>query len=339
MSDNLLEVRDLQIAYTVGNKELEAVSGANFDIPRGRIVGLVGESGCGKSTMARSITRVLADNARISGGRMLFDGTDLVSLTPRRMNQLRWREIAFVPQSAMNSLDPVYTVAYQLAEVLKGRGGLRGRQVRERSQQLFEMVGIDPARLSDFPHQFSGGMRQRVAIALALALDPKLIIADEPVTALDVIVQRQILDQFIELQRRLNLSLILVTHDVSVVAYACDRTIVMYAGKVVESGDTRDLIGQPAHPYTMGLKNAFPDVKHENVDVLSSIKGSPPSLLDPPVGCRFADRCPFVVPLCREQDPPLTEVSAGHFAACHRSAEASRLRLEAATHETWLETA
>lgn len=339
MTEPLLSVRNLSIAYRVGAKDVIAVSGASFDVPQGSIVGVVGESGCGKTTMARAVTRVIADNARISGGQMLFAGLDLVALPERAMNALRWRDIAFVPQSAMNSLDPVYRVEYQMHEVLRGRGGLSRSAAQVRAVELFEMVGIEANRLHDYPHQFSGGMRQRVAIALALALNPKLIVADEPVTALDVIVQRQILDQLRELQQKLGVSVILVTHDISVVAYICDRTVVMYAGEVVEDAATGTLLTEPLHPYTMGLKNAFPDIHSAGAGVLTPISGAPPDLANPPDGCRFAARCPFAQPRCTEAAPPIREPVPGHRVACHRADEALALRALAAQQETWGEMA
>lgn len=335
MSIPLLAIRDLSIAYEVGAEDLIAVSHATFEVPRGAIVGLVGESGCGKTTMARALTRVIADNARIAGGEMHFDGQDLAALAEPQMNALRWRDISFIPQSAMNSLDPVYRVEYQLLEVLRDRGGLSKRDAKKRAVELFEMVGIDAGRLRDFPHQFSGGMRQRAAIALALALNPKLVVADEPVTALDVIIQRQILDQLQNLQRKLGLSVIIVTHDISVVAYTCDRTVVMYAGKVVEDCDTATLLAEPLHPYTMGLKNAFPDLKSAGRGMLTPIAGSPPDLADPPSGCRFAARCPFVMDKCRAEEPPLVEMPPGHHIACHRADEATTLREQAKQPGTW----
>jgi len=329
-------VRDLKVSYKVGDGQIDAVDGASFDVPRGAIVGLVGESGCGKTTMARAITRVMADNARIAGGQMLFEGRDLVALPERQMNALRWRDIAFIPQSAMNSLDPVYTVEYQLNEVLQRRGGLDRRQARRRCEELFEMVGIEVGRLRDYPHQFSGGMRQRVAIALALALNPRLVIADEPVTALDVIVQRQILDQLRDLQKMLGISVILVTHDISVVAYICDRTVVMYAGRVAESGSMAATLTLPMHPYTMGLRNAFPDLQGAASGTLTPIEGAPPNLADPPPGCRFAPRCPFVLDLCTQVTPPLRPIAHEHDVACHRAEEAPVLRQLAARTETWM---
>ncbi|MCY6382597.1 ABC transporter ATP-binding protein [Hoeflea prorocentri] len=334
MDNELLRVNGLKISYAVANAKVRAVDDATFAIPRGSIVGLVGESGCGKTTVARGLTRVMAKAARIDGGEILFDGTDLLALNETEMNRLRWRDIAFIPQSAMNSLDPVYRIEQQLNEVLIQRGGMSKAEARRRSEELFEMVGIEPRRLRDFPHQFSGGMRQRVAIALALALNPKLVIADEPVTALDVIVQRQILDTLKSLQEKLGISVILVTHDISVVAYVCDRIVVMYAGRVVESGDTETVLTKPCHPYTMGLYNAFPDLQ-SSAGLLTPIEGHPPDLRDPPTGCRFAPRCPFVKDQCRSTDVALVDVGGGHASACLRHAEANALRKEAERSETW----
>lgn len=336
MTENLLSVQDLKVSYQVPGGRIDAVDGASFDVPRGTIVGLVGESGCGKTTVARALTRVMADNATITGGRMMFEGRDIAAIPERQMNALRWRDIAFIPQSAMNSLDPVYTVEYQLNEVLRRRGGMDARQARARSEELFEMVGIEAGRLRDFPHQFSGGMRQRVAIALALALSPKLVIADEPVTALDVIVQRQILDQLRDLQKLLGISVILVTHDISVVAYICDRTVVMYAGRIAEAGPMATALTVPAHPYTMGLRNAFPDLKGAASGTLTPIEGAPPNLAAPPPGCRFAPRCPFALDLCATGSPPLRELAPGHAVACHRADESPLLREMAARTETWM---
>jgi peptide/nickel transport system ATP-binding protein len=221
-----------------------------------------------------------------------------------------------------------------LLEVLIERGGLARAAALVRAKHLMRQVGLDPARMMDYPHQFSGGMRQRASIALALALEPALIIADEPVTALDVIVQRQVLDVLCELRQRLNLAMLLVTHDISVIAYACDRVAVMYAGKVVESGTVGAVLDAPLHPYTMGLTHAFPDVRADEV-ALVPIEGAPPSLISPPPGCRFAERCPFVEQRCRAQAPPLVEAVPGHLAACWRSDAANELRVRAARPETW----
>ncbi|MBL8837775.1 MAG: ABC transporter ATP-binding protein [Alphaproteobacteria bacterium] len=332
---SLLAIQDLEITYRTQRGICRAVDGATFEVPAGAVVGLVGESGCGKTTVARAITGVLARNAEIAAGRMIFAGRDLVGLDRRAYNDLRWRDIAFIPQSAMNSLDPVYRVGTQIAEVLTIRGGFDRARAGRRAVELFEMVGLNPQRLSDYPHQFSGGMRQRAAIALALALNPKLVIADEPVTALDVIVQRQVLDTIRDLQRRLGISVILVTHDISVVAYVCDYVVVMYAGQVVEAGATDAVLSRPRHPYTMGLYNAFPDLQRSG-DLLVPIEGSPPDLFEPPEGCRFAPRCPFVLDRCQTASPPLDRTDTRHLSACWRTAEASELRNRAREASTWL---
>jgi peptide/nickel transport system ATP-binding protein len=330
----LLSVRDLRISYRTSRGVMYAVDGASFDVAQAEMVGLVGESGCGKTTAARALTGVLPANARIAGGHITFTGRDLLALDPGEKRALRWKEIAFVPQSAMNSLDPVYRVERQLREVLQ-RGGIRGRAAGARAIELLDMVGLEPGVLAAFPHQLSGGMRQRVAIALALALDPILVIADEPVTALDVIVQREVLDTLRDLQRWLRLSVIMITHDISVVAYSCDRIVVMYAGQVVESGPSEIVLGMPAHPYTMGLCNAFPDLERA-ADLLVPIQGSPPDLHDPPLGCRFAPRCPFAIARCAEESPPLAAAAPGHDVACWRATEAPMLRRQATEAATWM---
>lgn len=329
----LLEAENLTIAYRTAAGPVRAVDGASLAIPEGEVVGLVGESGCGKTTLARSLIGVMAGNARIEGGTIRFGGRDLAALGERGWREIRWRDIAYVPQSAMNSLDPVYRVGDQILEVLHRRGGVRGARARARAEELFDLVGLEPTRLRDYPHEFSGGMRQRVAIALALALEPKLVIADEPVTALDVIVQRQILDTLNALQERLGLSVLLVTHDISVVAYVCDQVAVMYAGKIAEVGPLATVLGAPAHPYTMGLTNAFPDLTRAG-RTLVPIEGTPPDLLDPPAGCRFAPRCPFRVDACSEV-PSLRAVGTRHEAACWRVDEAASLRGRAEEVSTW----
>lgn len=330
----LLSVRALRVSYRTPHGEVHAVDGAAFDVGQAEMLGLVGESGCGKTTAARALTGVMAGNARVTGGTVSFTGRDMLSLDRQESRAIRWTEIAFVPQSAMNSLDPVYRIEAQLREVL-GRGSIRGAAARKRSLELLDMVGLPHSVMAAYPHQLSGGMRQRVAIALALALNPLLVIADEPVTALDVIVQREVLDTMRDLQRRLRLSVIMITHDISVVAYCCDSIAVMYAGQVVESGPSGALLGEAAHPYTMGLCNAFPDLERA-ADLLVPIAGSPPDLHDPPPGCRFAPRCPFALDRCMREAPPLEEVAAGHRAACWRSSEAAALRQQATQASTWM---
>jgi peptide/nickel transport system ATP-binding protein len=330
----LLSIRDLQVHYVTGGGTVMAVDGVDLDVPPGSIVGLVGESGCGKSTLGRALMGVLPGSGRIAGGSIMFEGRNLTTISERERRAIRWRRMSFVPQTAMNALDPVQPVGTQIREVLRERGGLARTDAQDRAEALMRMVGLDAKCLSDYPHQFSGGMRQRASIALALALEPALVIADEPVTALDVIVQRQVLDVLRDLQHRLNLAMILVTHDMAVIAYACDRAAVMYAGKIVETGPVAAVLEAPYHPYTMGLMHAFPDIRAHEV-ALVPIEGAPPSLLHPPQGCRFADRCPFAEQRCRAEAPPLTLVADDHLAACWRSDIAPALRHEAARPETW----
>lgn len=330
---SLLTVRDLQVEFSTPQGPVRAVDHASFSVPQGTIVGLVGESGCGKTTLGRALIGVMAKSARIAGGSINFDGHELTALADRERRAMRWRDIAFVPQSAMNALDPVYRIGTQLSHILVERGGLDRAAARRRAEELFELIGIDAKRLSDFPHQFSGGMRQRVAIAMALALEPRLIVADEPVTALDVIVQRQILDVLRSLRDRLGISVVLVTHDISVVAYVCDRMAVMYAGQVVEEGTVDDVLTRPNHPYTMGLSNAFPDLLGP-MDELIPIDGNPPDLRRPPDGCRFRPRCPFSIAGCGVP-VALERLEQGRSVACIRAHEAAVIREEAKRSSTW----
>jgi len=330
---SLLSVEDFSVHYRTRSGPVRAVDGATLSVPAGSITGLVGESGCGKSTLARAIMGVLPEAARVAGGRLMFEGTDLVAMPERARKQLRWRRMSFVPQTAMSALDPVQRLRGHFAEVLCERGGSSRTAAALRAAELFDLVGLSPERLADYPHQFSGGMRQRASIALALALNPALVIADEPVTALDVIVQRQVLDVLRELQARLSLSMILVTHDMSVVAYTCDRVAVMYAGQVVEAGSVRAVLERPLHPYSMGLTHAFPDLAGSEA-ALVPIEGSPPSLLNPSPGCRFAARCPFAEARCHERAPPLVETD-GHAVACWRADEAAALRVLAGQPAVW----
>ena len=330
----LLTVRGLAIDYATKGGTLHAVSRGTLEVGAGEVVGLVGESGCGKTTLARALTGVVPRNATFKGGEIVFEGKDLLAGPASAWKDLLWRRISFVPQSSMNALDPVYRVGTQMEEVLRLRGGLGREAARTRTQELFGLVGLDARRAAEYPHQFSGGMRQRAAIAMALALEPSLVIADEPVTALDVIVQRQVLDTLRDLQARLGVSVLLVTHDISVVAYVCDRVVVMYAGEVVESGKVGEVLGAPRHPYTMGLTNAFPDLERAG-GTLAPITGAPPDLRNPPPGCRFAERCPFAVARCRSETPPLTVASDGHASACWRSDEAAALAETAKDPSTW----
>lgn len=332
---SILEVKDLSIGYDTDQNMVHAVDGVSLNVIEGEALGLIGESGCGKTTLMRSIVQVMASNARVLGGEVLFQGKDLLKLTPREMRALRWREIAFIPQASMDSLDPVKPVGRQVESVLRVRGDFDRRTAKVRTVDLFEMVGLDIANLERYPHEFSGGMKQRAIIAMALALNPTLLIADEPVTALDVIVQHQVLDVFKRLQEELNLTVLLITHDISVVAQVCDAVAVMYAGQIVEQAQSAPFFQRPFHPYSLGLQNAFPNLV-EPKDVLIAIDGYPPDLSEPPTGCRFAERCPFVEATCREATPPMADIEPDHRVSCFRANEMADMRTKAADPALWL---
>jgi peptide/nickel transport system ATP-binding protein len=330
----LLELKNLKVYYKTRRGINKAVDDISFDLDIGQSIGLVGESGCGKSTLAKAIIRVMSQNAVIAGGEINFQGNSILEYTEKQMRKIRWTEMALVPQAAMDSLNPVYTVENQFREILSKKSNLRGKESKKRTMELFQMVALDEHYLSHYPHEFSGGMKQRAVIALAFSLNPKLLITDEPVTALDVIVQNQVLRELKSLRTRFNAALIMITHDISVVAHTCDFIAVMYAGKIVERGTTREVIKHSIHPYTMGLENAFPNLINPQ-DTLISIEGSPPDLVDPPPGCRFAPRCPFHLDVCVETEPDLIELTPGHYSACHRLDELDMLRSKTAEEDTW----
>ena len=330
----ILSIRDLKVDYATQDGIVQAVDGVSLDVAEGQQLGLIGESGCGKTTLLKAIVQVLPRNGKISSGQILFKGMDLLSLPPAEMRQLRWQEIATVPQASMDSLNPVQRVGSQLMKLLTVRGGYDKGTARRRAVDLFDLVGLDTGRLMHYPHEFSGGMKQRAVIAMALALNPSLLIADEPVTALDVIVQHQILEVLRNLQREFNLTVMLITHDISVVAQICDSVSVMYAGQIVEQAAAKPFFHSPAHPYSLGLQQAFPNLVRPR-DVLVSIEGYPPDLRQPPPGCRFAERCPFVQDACHQTDPPLEIIEDGRAAACLRSSEMDALRLQAEDPTLW----
>ena len=334
----LLKCVDLKAGYATRLGTIRAIDGISFHIKRGENLGIVGESGCGKSTVIKAIIKVFPRNFRIESGQILYKGRDLVPLDYDQMRPYRWNEIAVIPQSAMNALNPVYKVGYQIQEAILENEAVAPAAARERVEALFAMVGIDSSRIEAFPHQFSGGMKQRANIAMALALSPALIIADEPTTALDVLVQDQIFQRMIKLQQDLNCSFILVTHDISLVAENCDRVCVMYAGKIMESGKVERVLTKPYHPYTMGLNNAFPSIARPKNLPLISIPGSPPVLIDPRDQCRFCNRCPFSTDICWEVIPPDIEIEAEHFAACHHLDNVEDMRAMASFSETWDES-
>lgn len=331
---SILSIRDLKVEYATQDGTVRAVDGVSLDVAEGQHLGLIGESGCGKTTLLKAIVQVLPRNGHIVSGEIKFKGVDLLQLSPAEMRQMRWREIATIPQASMDSLNPVQRVGSQLMKLLTIRGGYNKRAARRRAADLFDLVGLDTERLMHYPHEFSGGMKQRAVIAMALALEPSLLIADEPVTALDVIVQHQILEVLRELERELNLTVMLITHDISVVAQVCDSVSVMYAGRIVEQAKAEPFFHAPAHPYSLGLQQAFPNLARPR-DVLVSIEGYPPDLREPPTGCRFAERCPFVQAACHDADPQLELVGRDRWSACLRSGEMEALRPQAEDPALW----
>jgi peptide/nickel transport system ATP-binding protein len=318
MSEPLLSVRDLCVDYITAQGPVRAVDAVSFDIARGEVLGLAGESGSGKSTLAQALLRILPAPAVISAGTVRFDGHDLLALGEAELRVLRWKRFAMVFQSAMDALNPVITVGEQIEDVILAHSTASRGDARRRARELLTMVGIAPDRLDAFAHQLSGGMRQRVGIALALALEPALVILDEPTTALDVIVERDILREIRQLQARLGFAVLFITHDLARMLQYSDRIGVLYAARMVEIGPAATLASAPRHPYTQGLLRAFPRV-HGTASELVSIPGSPPSLVHPPPGCRFHPRCDRAVAACRESAPELLELAPGHRVACPRT--------------------
>jgi peptide/nickel transport system ATP-binding protein len=314
----LLDVKNLSICYLADNHTaLNAVEDVSFKLEAGGSLGIVGESGCGKTTIILALMRLLPEVGRIIEGQVIFDQQDLFQLSEKQMCQIRWRDISMVFQGAMNSLNPVRTVESQIVEALmKHQQANTKSQARKRVAELLELVGIAPERGRQYPHQYSGGMRQRAIIAMALSCNPKILIADEPTTALDVMIQAQITQLLKTLQRELTLTLILVTHDLGVVAELCDDVLVMYGGKVAEYASSDVIYNQAKHPYTRRLLKAFPDI--DNLDAeLVSIPGVPPRLDDLPLGCRFSPRCYLCKDICRHDQPSLVEFEDEHYIACH----------------------
>lgn len=315
----LLEVAGLRTAFHTEDGVVRAVDGVSFQVEAGKVLGIVGESGCGKSVSAMSVMRLIPDPpGRIDGGRVIWKGRDLLGIDPDEMPQIRGREIAMIFQDPMTSLNPVFTIGKQLGEVLDKHFDLRGKAAVERMIEILGQVGIADAsqRLGQYSHELSGGMKQRIMIAMALMCKPDLLIADEPTTALDVTVQAQILQLMKQLQRESKTAIILITHDMGVVAEICDDVVVMYAGKVVESCGVFELFEHPRHPYTRGLLDSILRPGRLKDVPVPTIDGVVPSLINPPEGCRFADRCPRAETRCRQQTPPLAQLEAGHMVAC-----------------------
>jgi len=312
----LLSIKDLKMVYATRKGDVSAVDGVTFSIKEGEAIGLVGESGCGKTSIALTLLKLLPDNAKITNGQILLAGTDIVPLSDVEMQEIRWNRIAMVFQAAMNSLNPVYRVGDQIIEAIERHDkDVSSEEARQRVSQLFELVGLDPELAERYPHEFSGGMRQRAVIAMALACNPDLIIADEPTTALDVIVQDQVLRELRRIQKQLNMSMIYISHDIAVIAEVSDRMGVMYAGRLAEMADVEDVFKRPLHPYTFALMSAFPSVSGPKRPLVA-LGGEPPDLLFPPTGCRFHPRCPRATDRCKAEHPPFVDHGGGHMVAC-----------------------
>jgi oligopeptide/dipeptide ABC transporter ATP-binding protein len=303
----VLEVRNLSVCYQAKRGDVLAVDDVSFDLARGEFLGIVGESGCGKSTLLFGIAQLLSPPAVITSGSVRFEGVDLVNLTDSQLASLRWKKLSLVMQSAMNALNPVKTIGAQFTDAMRAHGVTARQEIADRSAEVLRMVGIDPQHLRSYPHQLSGGMRQRSMIAMALLFTPDLVIMDEPTSALDVVAQRSLMVQIKELQQQLGFAVIFVTHDMSLVSHFSDRLMVMYAGQVAELGPTRRVFDAPLHPYSVGLMDAFPSIRGPKVP-LTGIPGSPPDLARPPEGCRFAPRCPMVTDQCRQRPVELVSI-------------------------------
>ncbi|MGN6792558.1 MAG: ABC transporter ATP-binding protein [Streptosporangiaceae bacterium] len=302
--DAILRVSDLSVDYATKQGNVRAVDHVTFDLRRGEFIGIVGESGCGKSTLLFAIAQLLSPPAGLTSGNVVFKGVSMVGMTDSQLASIRWRDLSVVMQSAMNALNPVKTIASQYKDAMRAHGVRSKVEIADRSGHVLKMVGIDPEHLRSYPHQLSGGMRQRAMIAMALLFTPDLVIMDEPTSALDVVAQRSLMVQIKELQAELGFSVIFVTHDMSLVRHFSDRLMVMYAGQVAELGPTARIFGKPLHPYTVGLMDAFPSIKGERVP-LTGIPGQPPNLASKPDGCMFAPRCPKVMTACETTPPPL----------------------------------
>ncbi|TET26881.1 MAG: ABC transporter ATP-binding protein [Dehalococcoidia bacterium] len=311
----LLEVEHLKIYYFTRQGAVKAVDDISFTLDKDKTLGLIGESGCGKTTMVFALMRFVAPPGRIVAGKIIFEGRDILTISDKEMRRLRGPGIAMVFQSAQNALNPVMTVGKQIVEEILEHESVTKEEAWERARKQLELVGISGDRIKSYPHEFSGGMKQRVMIAIATACNPRLLILDEPVTGLDVIVQRQLLTLLSDLREELHLPIIFITHDLAVVAETCGEVAVMYAGKIVEQASTVSLYKEPAHPYSQALMKSYPSIKGKK-GKLRSIPGAPPGLTNPPVGCRFHPRCPYVMDICRQEEP-IFKQRDGRLVACH----------------------
>jgi len=317
-NDILLEVKDLAISFFNKTGEIQAVRGISYTLRRGEVLGIVGESGSGKSVSSHAILRLTPPSGRVKSGEILFDGRDILKMEKKELQELRGNRAAMIFQDPMTSLDPLFTVEYQLNEALKKHTDMDAAARKARMLELLELVGINQPerRLKQYPYEFSGGMRQRVMIAMALSCDPDLLIADEPTTALDVTIQAQIIDLIRELKDRLGMTVIFITHDLGVVSDICDKIVVMYAGKIVEEGTSRQIFYDYRHPYTKGLLESVPDIENDDNEKLRPIKGNPPDMSSVKPGCAFAPRCSRAMRICVKEDAPLFEIDETHCAAC-----------------------
>jgi len=310
----LLDVKKLKIYYYTLSGIVKAVDNVTFSLEKGEVLGLAGESGCGKSTLGYGLMGLIPPPGRVAGGSIVLDGKELTKLSSEELRKVRWNEISMIFQGAMNALNPVYTVGFQLAEPLIIHKGFTKREALERAAELLEAVGLHRNMVRRYPHELSGGQKQRVVIAMSLILNPKLVIADEPTTALDVVVQAQIMNLFKKIKNEYRLSMIFITHDLSLIAEIADRVAIMYAGKIVEIGSSEQVFNNPYHPYTRGLLRSIPRIRHK--EKITWIPGVPPDLRAPPPGCRFHPRCPYAMDVCRREEPEMKTVEPGHYVAC-----------------------
>lgn len=318
MSEKLLEIKDEKLSFFTPAGEVKALNGVSFSMNEGEVLGIVGESGSGKSVTAYSIMGLTAHPGKLIGGTIYFNGHQIDKMSEKEMRKIRGNEVSIIFQDPMTSLNPVYTIGNQITEVIRLHTGKSKKEAYDRAKELLELVGInEPAkRLKQYPHELSGGMRQRVMIAIALACEPKLLIADEPTTALDVTIQAQILELMQELRQKLGMSIIMITHDLGVVASMCERIAVMYAGHIVEYGTADEIFYEPKHEYTKGLINSIPKLSVQEIERLVPIEGQPVDLLNPPAGCPFAPRCANCMKICLREMPPKTELSDTHYSHC-----------------------
>jgi len=331
----LLNIKNLRTHYRIRNGTVKAVDGVSLSVKEDEVFGLAGESGCGKSTLIRTIMRLVPQTAIVDADQMSYKGQNLLSLSDKEYREdILWKEISLVPQSAMNSLNTVYRVGDQILEAIQTHSDMTKGAAREKIGNLFKGVGLQPELTRNYAHEFSGGMRQRAMIAMSLALEPGLIIMDEPTTGLDVLVQERILRELKAIRKKSAASIFLITHDISVIAEMSDRIGIMYAGRIMEQADAVALFNEPFHPYTLGLKNAFPSIRALERELIS-IPGSPPNLIEDIPGCVFAFRCPFAIAECEKQRPPDLEIKPDHFVHCIRTDDVEEFRKLAGEKKTW----